>query len=84
MATMMVSGHELGLAEEAGLTGDEKSERAFTVRDAVLDRIGSDRFAQALIDADFDMPNAEKDDVVGEALKRSGYDAARRELFPEG
>lgn len=78
----MVAGHELGMAEDEGLEGDAKGDRMTEVRDAVMDEIGWERFTRVLIDTDFEMSTDDKDAVVDEALRRSGYNDVRARLFP--
>lgn len=93
IANLMLMGHELGLAEEAGLPDD--SDHPVMIRDAVLDRIGGwDHFIAVYIDCSYRahaipksndrMPRIrDLDELFEFILEESGYNRARAELFPD-
>lgn len=84
LVNLMVLGHELGLAEEDGITdNDAKGDRAARVRDAVTEVIDWDHLIEVFINTDYELSaqGKDKDAVTDRALEDSGYNAARRRLF---
>lgn len=76
--------HESDLADDEGWDESVCEIRARTIRDEVLREIGADRFTELLIVADFEMSKRDKVGVSRRVLEESGYNSARRRLFPPG
>jgi hypothetical protein len=80
---MMVRGHELGAAKQAGFTGEDQGYRSMAVSDAVIEQIGEERLIAAFIDCNYEMHTEDKQGVIDRALEVSGYNEVRNRLFPE-
>jgi hypothetical protein len=83
IAQLAITGYELALCDEEGITGTDADNRAYTVSSAVLRKIGGiDRFATLM--AQLSRSSGPQDEDLDDKLfDQSGYNTARARLFPE-